>query len=306
LPALPAFLVRHKGLKILSLFLAVTLWFAVGGEERTEVTLSVPLELTNLSSDLVVTSEIPSALQVRIMGPRGLIRSLAQGRLVHTLDLAGFKAGRHSFPLGPHAFSLPRGVVVSRVQPNPLVLTLATTLTRTLPVKPVVSGAPPEGYELKELVVTPAHVTVQGPASELDKLTFIPTLPIILNNLSSSTTLASDLDFKSLHLTLKTPAPIMARITIAPKTMKKTFSGLAVTPSPQNARLQPAKVAVTLEGPWPLFKEFKPEALKISVDTKNLKPGHHRLPVQVTLSSNLTLIKIDPPTLTAVIGKPRN
>ena len=39
---------RHKALKLLSLLLALALWLAVGGEERTETTLSMSLELVNL------------------------------------------------------------------------------------------------------------------------------------------------------------------------------------------------------------------------------------------------------------------
>ena len=297
---------RNKGFKLLSLFLAVALWFAVGGEERTEVTLNVPLELTHLSPDLVVTSEVPPALQVRVIGPRSLVRGLTQSRLIHTLDLSGYKAGRHSFPLGPNSFSFPRGVVVSRVQPNPISLALAANLTKTLPVQPVLSGQPPEGYELKGVKIMPAEVTVQGPGPELAGLNAIPTLPISLSNLTSAANLATDLDFKNLHLTLKTSGPIMAEITIVPKIVKKTLNGISVTAAPQRARLQPAQVTVALEGPFNLFKDIDSDAIKASVDTKNLKPGRHRLKIAVTPPSGLKLLSISPDTLTATIGKTAN
>ena len=71
-----AFLGRNRSLKLLSLFLAVALWLAVGGEELTETNLNISLELLNLPSHLMVTSEVPSSIQVRVSGPRGLIRPL--------------------------------------------------------------------------------------------------------------------------------------------------------------------------------------------------------------------------------------
>ncbi len=110
---------------------AVALWLAVGGEERTETNLNISLELLNLPSNLMGTSEVPSSIQVRVSGPRGLIRSLTQSRLTHTLDLAQVKPGRQTFPLGVGTFEFPRGVQVTRVQPNPLVLTLTSAVTRT-------------------------------------------------------------------------------------------------------------------------------------------------------------------------------
>ncbi len=282
------------------------LWFAVGGEERTEVTLNVPLELTHLSPDLVVTSEVPSALQVRVMGPRSLVRGLTQSRLIHSLNLSGYKAGRHSFPLGPHSFSFPRGVVVSRVQPNPISLALAANLTKTLPIQPVLSGQPPEGYELRGVKIIPAEVTIQGPGPELAGLNAIPTLPISLSSLTSASTLATDLDFKNLHLTLKTTGPIVAEITIVPKIVKKTLNGIAATAAPQSALLRPAQVTVTLEGPFHLLKAIDSGVIQASVDTKNLKPGRHRLKINVTLPPDLKLVSVSPETITATVGKTTN
>ena len=80
---------RHKGLKLLSLLLALALWFAVSGEERTETSLHVALEFVNLPAKMVITSEVPPELQVRVIGPRSIINKLAQTRLTQTIDLAG-------------------------------------------------------------------------------------------------------------------------------------------------------------------------------------------------------------------------
>ena len=60
---------RHKALKLLSLLLALALWFAVSGEERTETSLHMALEFVNLPAKMVITSEVPAELQVRVIGP---------------------------------------------------------------------------------------------------------------------------------------------------------------------------------------------------------------------------------------------
>ena len=303
MPAWLAFLGRNKALKLLSLFLALALWLAVGGEERTETTLNISLELANLPQNLMVTSDVPSSVQVRVTGPRGFIRTLSQSRLTHSLDLAGVKAGRQSFPLAADSFNFPRGVQVTRVQPNPLVLTLTPTMTRVLPVQPMFMGTPPEGYEVKSVKTRPSKIEVRGPVSELEGLKFIPTVPMDITGLTSPITLATSPNFKELHFTMVQQGPILADVDIGPKTLQRTFKDVPVIPQPLVAQLSPSKVTITLRGPWPQVKNLEIKDLQAFVDTEGLSPGLHRLEAQVRIPSGLTLEKVSPETVQARIKK---
>ncbi|OGR27576.1 MAG: hypothetical protein A2139_00480 [Desulfobacca sp. RBG_16_60_12] len=294
---------RNRFLKLLSLLLALALWFAVSGEERTETSLNMTLEMVNLHKNLMVTSEVPPAIQVRVVGSRSIINNLSQARLIQTLDLSGYKSGRHTFSLGPNSLSLPRGVQVVRIQPNPITLTLASTLTRTLPVKPALENNPAEGYELLSANTRPPQVTVRGPYPELADLQSIPTLPIDLSFLKENTVIATDLDFKNLHLALKDPVPILADLQIGPKNLTRTFAGIPVSTDPQTAKISPAQTALTIKGPWPLVHNLKPEDLKPRVDTRNLAPGRYRLNVSVDLPDGVSLVSARPATVTVTVAK---
>ena len=277
-------------------------WFAVSGEERTETSLNMNLELVNLNQNLMVTSEIPPAIQVRVVGSRSIVNNLSQSRLTQTLDLNGYKSGRHTFSLGPNSFSLPRGVQVVRIQPNPIILTLAATITRTLPIKPVLENYPAEGHELLSVNTRPSQVTVKGPSAELAELQFIPTLPIDLSFLKGHTVIATDLDFKNLHLALKDAVPILADLQIGAKTLTRTFSGVPVLTSP-GVKVAPTQVTLTIKGPWPLVQHLKPEDLKAQVDTRNLSPGRHSLTVSVDLPDGVNLERSRPATVTVTVPK---
>jgi YbbR domain-containing protein len=294
---------RHKALKILSLLLALALWFAVSGEERTETTLILALELTNTPPNMVITSEVPPNLQVRVIGPRSIISKLSQTRLTQTLDLTGYKSGRHLYYFGPNSFSFPRGVQVIRISPNPINLTLVTSMTRSLPIRPVLEGQPPQGYEVLGAETRPQKVVVKGPFTELEDLRFINTLPIDVSHLTERTVISTDLDFKNLHLSLKEPVPILAEIDIAARPLARTISGIAVVAVPGPASLKPAQVTVSLKGPWRQVKDLKADDLKATVDTQNLAPGRHRLNVSVSLPDGLSLVKVQPAAVTAVVGK---
>jgi YbbR domain-containing protein len=303
LSGLLASLGRNKSLKLLSLFLAVALWLAVGGEERTETNLNISLELLNLPPNLMVTSEVPSSIQVRVSGPRGLIRTLAQGRLTHTLDLAGIKAGRQTFPLGIGSFEFPRGIQVTRVQPNPLVLVFTPAVSRNLPIQLTCVGSLPEGLEIKGIKVSPAQIKVKGPVSELDDLKCLPTVPVDLAGLTHSTTVTTDLNFTDLHISRLDQGPIRAAIEIGPKSMPRTFENVPVTPQPLAARVFPPRVSVAVKGPWPQVKSLEAKDLKAWVATGGLPGGRHRLKVQVKLPEGLTLESVTPATLLAHLDK---
>ncbi|MFZ5450250.1 MAG: YbbR-like domain-containing protein [Thermodesulfobacteriota bacterium] len=294
---------RNRGLKLLSLLLAVSLWAAVGTEEPTETTLSMALELVNPPQHMMITSEIPASLQVRVMGPGSVVRRLTQSRLVQTIDLAGYKKGRHAIPLGPKNFNLPRGVQVTRVQPNPLMLTLATAMVRTLQIHPVLEGKPPEGYEITGVRARPSQISIKGPTTEIADLKFLPTIPLDVSQLTVSATLASELDLKNLHLALQDQSPILVDVEVAPKKITRNIFGVLVEAVPQKAHLSPSKVSLTLKGPMLELRNLKPAELKAAVDTSNLSPGRHRLNVSVNLPSSLELVRIRPATITARIVK---
>ncbi len=294
---------RHKALKLLALLLALALWFAVSGEERTETTLSMSLELVNLPRNLVITSEVPPNLQVRVAGPRSIVNKLSQSRLTQTIDLAGYKSGRHPYYFGPNSFSFPRGVQVIRISPNPVNLTLATSMTRTLAIHPILEGSPPNGYEVLGVATRPDKVVVKGPSTELEDLKFINTLPIDVSHLTEHTVISTDLDFKNLHLSLKETVPILAEINIAAKPLTRTLAEVPVQAAPEPASLRPARVTVTVKGPWQQVKELKVEGIKASVDTRNQSPGPHRLNVSVSLPAGISLVRVKPATVTATVGK---
>ena len=294
---------RNRLLKLLSLLLAIALWFAVSGEERTETTINMALDLVNLHANLMVTSEAPSAIQVRVVGPRSIVNNLAQTRLTETLDLAGYKSGQHVFYLGPNSFSFPRGVQVIRIQPNPIRLRLATTLTQTLPIKPVLENNPPQGYKLVGVTTRPAQVTVKGPYSEVSALKSIATLPIDLSHLKENTVIATDLDFKNFHLALKEPVPIVADLHISPKTLTRTIAKIPVITTPPSVKVSPSYVAVTVKGPWPQVHTLNAEDLKARIDASKLSPGRHHLDFSLELPGGVSLVRSRPKRITVTVPK---
>ena len=85
---------RHFGLKLLSVGLALMLWFVVSGEETVERTLRIPLELQQFPSGLELSGEPPSTVDVRVRGASSTLARLGPSDLVAELDLRSARAGR--------------------------------------------------------------------------------------------------------------------------------------------------------------------------------------------------------------------
>lgn len=296
---------KNRGLKLLAVFLAVATWIAVGSEERTETTLQMALELRNIPRQLMVTNEIPSQLEVRVQGPRSVIRELTADRLHKQIDLTGATPGSRTELLTPSGLNFPRGVVVTRIRPSVVTIELDQALVHRLEVQPVIKGSPAPGFEVGDIVVTPKEALIRGPKNEIDRLKFINTIPIDISKLSSSVTRDVELDFQNLSLTYLDSQPLVAKISILPKVQTKTFNNVVVVPYGATGPLQldPVKVTVTVRGPVTNLEVLRPEDITARVNLKNLKAGLYEAKVAVELPDGLELLKVSPEKLSVRIKK---
>ena len=71
------YIYKNWYLKLFALILAVVLWAQVVGQDKSEVGLKVPLQLSNLSEKLVVGNDLPDEVDVRLFGPNAMVRRLS-------------------------------------------------------------------------------------------------------------------------------------------------------------------------------------------------------------------------------------
>ncbi len=300
-----ASLKRNKSLKLLAFVLALAAWFAVGSEERTETTLQLALELTNIPSQLMVTNEIPSHIEVRVQAPRSVIRELTEEKRHLRIDLGGSKPGSRNELITPSALNLPRGVVVSRIRPNSVTIELDQAQNRRVEILPVLKGTPAPGFEVGEVTLNPKETVLRGPKNLIQQLKQISTIPIEISRLSSSISREVELDFQNLPLTPLDSQPIIAKITIRPKLQTKTFADIVVVPygASNPLRLTPSKVAVTVRGPATNLDLLRAEDITPRINLKNLKPGTYEAKIAVEVPTGLEVAAVQPETIKVKILK---
>lgn len=172
---------KNWSLKLLALAIALSMWLFVAGQEKSEISLRVPVEITNIPAELLVVDDVVGDVDARLYGPRTLIRRAANERLVKPVNLAGLGPGEHVVQVLPEDLKLPPGLTVLRLSPSRFTITLAKRVTREVQVRPVFIGQPAEGLQMGEVNFKPDKVIVSGRQEDLGDLDWIWTVPIDLD-----------------------------------------------------------------------------------------------------------------------------
>jgi YbbR domain-containing protein len=278
-----SFFTEHVGLKLLSLVLALLLWFVIAGEAASEMGLRVPLELRNVPADLELTGDTVDAVEVRVRASAGIIHALNPGDVSAQIDLAGSTEGERIVHLSADSIRVPFGVRVVRIAPSILTLNFERTLQKVVPVRPRVVGRPADGYEIAELVSEPPEVRISGPKSRVQETESAFTEPISVDAVKDSVSEEVSLGLEDPLLRIQgTPrVRVSARIREVHET--RTLDDVAVEPRGAEARLSPGVVRLVLTGPASQLRRMRPGDVKAYVDLAGAAPGERR-PVAVEIA----------------------
>jgi YbbR domain-containing protein len=202
------------GIKLLSLALSVSLWFYVTSKGKTEITLTVPLELRNIPQSMAVVGNVTGSLEVRVQGQERVLRDITIGKKVFgVLDLSLAKVGENVVPLSPDDIRRPSGVTVMHLSQSEVRVKLEPLARRALRLKAVLHGAPAPGYRVRKSAVTPARIVVEAPESVMQTLDGLQTMPIDIQGSDANMTVEPKIDYQGKALKI-IDSNISVRITI--------------------------------------------------------------------------------------------
>ena len=171
-------------LKVLALFLAFVVWFVVSAPRRevvSERAYAAPLSLVGMRRDLMITTNVPDTVSVRLRGRASQLRSLSSQNLEVTVDLRWVQnAGEATITLRPQAINVPPDIEVVSIDPTKVKFRVEQVRQRLVAVRPFLVGQPATGFQAGEPVLVPDHVLISGPASLIQKITEVATERIIM------------------------------------------------------------------------------------------------------------------------------
>jgi YbbR domain-containing protein len=163
-------ILENWGLKLLSVFLALVLWFFVRGDPGAERIITVPLEI-RIPTAMEITSERPTSVDVTV---RGNTTNSWFGQSVPTciVNLENAGEGLHSITLGPQNVRIPgaSGLEVIKINPPRISLSLEKTVSKEVTVLVATRGEPAAGFEVYGKLCNPSSVILTGPRSHVEKI----------------------------------------------------------------------------------------------------------------------------------------
>jgi YbbR domain-containing protein len=207
---------RHFGLKVLSLGLALLLWIVVAGEETVERGLRVPLELQQFPVGLELHGDSPTFVDVRVRGTSDTLSRMSSGDIIAMVDLRTARPGLRLFELTTEQVRTPIGVQVVQVTPASVALTFENSKTRMVPVSALWEGSPAPGYVVGEVTAQPGTVEVTGPESSVDRVTEAVTEVVSVAGMRQAVTENVTVGFgdPSLRVTSPHPATVTVQVQI--------------------------------------------------------------------------------------------
>ena len=298
-------LFRYFGLKLLSLGLAILLWFAVAGAPFVERGLQASLEFQNVPEGFALVGAVPSTVEVRVRGSSALLGGLDSSDVVAVVDLGSARSGRRLFHLSLADVRAPFGVEVAQVLPSTIPLVLDRAGRRFVPIVPVVEGKPAPGYVVGQISVFPANVEVVGPMSRLDELEEVITEPVPITD--ATETVETLVGVGVSDDVLRLPEASTAVVTVVIETADLQQVSRRVVVRFKNLiparRVSPGDPMVTVRarGPRKALDGFRGDLIDAWVDLAGLGPGGYTVPVQVELGPELVLDGVEPAAIEIAI-----
>lgn len=188
---------ENWALKLISLLLSLSLWFYVTSKGRTEVSFTVPLELRNVPKGMAVVGDVPATVEIRVQGQERLLRdSSVAGKIAGMVDLSLARAGENTLRLSPDDIRRPSGISVVRMAPLDVIVRLERLVRRSVRLRPVIAGSPAAGLRITGMTIAPQKVTVEGPASAMEGLSVLSTLPINVSGIRDRLAVEPRIDYQ--------------------------------------------------------------------------------------------------------------
>jgi YbbR domain-containing protein len=172
------FITRNPTLKIISLILAVILWFFVKSKSGGEMALVVPLEFFHTPEGLMVTKVNTDAITVRISGALARLESSLLAKARARIDLTRAHSGVNTFDVLADDFTFPPGLKITQISPSSVKVELDRIIDKVVRVKAMVRGRPAPGCRLFAVTVDPPFITLRGQSSRVADIEEVRTAEI--------------------------------------------------------------------------------------------------------------------------------
>ena len=299
---LARFFLNNIGLKILSVALAVLIWYTVKETISFQMLIeSVPVEI-EVKPGLAILHQSVDTVTIYFRGSQEDLRMLDQRQIKVLLDLSvGEMPGSGEIYIRPQNVKGAHSATPLQIMPNSVKIELDREIVAQIPVKGRTAGKPLIG-EVDKVVCEPMTVAIKGPEQRVKTIDWVYTEPIDVDGriasfskacrvLAPSTSWRAELD----------PATVQVEVSIVHQSESREWKDLPVTAmvapgEPVRAEISPARASVMVTGRAEMIEKLEKSVPKIFVDCVDLEFSvPYELPLNIPIPPGVDVsVKTDP------------
>jgi YbbR domain-containing protein len=296
----------NLGLKIAALFLALLLWFHATTDKTFVYDFDLPLTISNMPSDLILASPVPSKIEVKIGGKgKQLIKYFLSDKENVVIDVSQLKYREMDYIVRPEEIPLPKNLSleVERVDsPKQIKILLDYFSEKKVPVRSQMEVITQSGYvQIDSLELKPDTVLLSGPRTLTRKIDQVYTERKVLGSLSSSNSgLLPLIVPEGFNLKLS-PDKVEYSVKVE-KLTQKEFTQISVElvnlPAKKRIKIEPKSINLSIQGVSQKVEGITSDKIKVSLDCNKLGDGKEgKIVPQVKLPKGVELVKIVPDSI---------
>lgn len=288
-----ALVFANLGFKLLSLMLAIVVWWIVQGEQIQEVNRELTVVL-RVPSDYLVRGETVLAKAVTIRGPRVLMPE-APAHLEAYVDVPP-KVGRFRVRLDKDSLQNWNERLQLTIHDPFIALVVDEKAVRTVPIKEVLHGLPADGMIIEKLSLKPKTVSVTGLKSEVARIKQIATEPIDISGINQSKQFDVQLVAPGMPSESLSETQTQVSIQLGDSKVNKHFTAIPIEVNGTDlvARFKPAFVTIVVQGTADALSRVQRKELRAYVEVNAAVPGRYDLDVKVKIPPDTVLIETVP------------
>lgn len=178
------FLTKNLTFKLISIALALFLWFFVTFRGQTDTVIDVPLEFKNTPSEMEILKQSAKKITLAISARERILKELARNNIRVVVDLSNVKIGENSIAITKSSVKIPRGIEILRIEPSQIKIYMDQKSHKVVPVRVVLLGNPAKGFSIVSVTSNPANLKIEGAKKELDRIRAIKTEPVDIEGIN--------------------------------------------------------------------------------------------------------------------------
>ncbi|MFW2387486.1 MAG: YbbR-like domain-containing protein [Polyangiales bacterium] len=311
LTALRILFTENLGLKAGAIGIAILMFSLVHGAEDMErnVYVDVVVRPPPDAQDLILVTETPDRVRVRLKGSRARLNAIRQENLP-PVDVKLKTRDEPRYYFEKEMFDLPTGVSVMQVVPPSLVFKWVPRAVRAVPVELYFDGKLAPGLEWAgEPEVFPETVEVDGPRDVVNSMRTVRSMEIDVSELEEGV-VQRELSLVAVPANTSFDAQtVLVTLRVQAKMKTRVISPLRVDAEGVVPRaIRPRAVTARIRGPEALIDALNPASVLAIVNLSKAPNAKGTLPVPVELRGlpdGLEVLEIEPGVVTIMLPEPQ-